>query len=647
MPIFNTRKPKYKKTKVLKAEWDNFRGGLNTLLRPTELDQDELAESSNMMLIGSGVPTGRWGTIKYFAANATGSIRGIGTYKNPTEDIYEIFALSDQGLLAKKDGSSSTTITGQSWPSGSTIRTEQLGGKTYIVSEDVAFTEYDGTDLSVFATIPAPTGLSATNYSGVTGAHRISYKVTAVNDNGGETTASDNYVLNNVPFDLNKSEYHLFWTAPSTATLSGYQIYRGTEGDETLLASVDPQTTEYVDNGDSASQTILSPPTNSTGGVKSKFIKKYKDRLLVVPEDDPNKVMISGRYPYQTRFAWTDGGGYIYIDPDSGDNITGLEVQPIADRIVVYKENSSYLVELKITALGNYNVLDPVYEPISTSIGCSSQATIATVENDTFYFGRDGIYVTGYEPNFLNIIRTNEVSARIRDYFDALNDNDYKNACAIYVDQKYILSFPDRKEMVVYDRERGCFIGPWKLPYGISHMKKYIDGDGTENWVLGSKDSNQLYTFSSATNTDDGTAITKTLRTGKEYFDDWSRLYILRYFYTLFRNVIGSVTINIQVEDRDGTFSTVKAFTITGSEVAGSTGWGMDPYGLAEWGDSNQTDVVSGGDEILRWSTLFKQSRLFQFEVTTSAANSNFELLGLKINATSQSTGSLGSSQRV
>lgn len=132
VPILNTKVPAYKKKKDIIAEWTTFRKGLNLLLRPTELGRDELAQAENVMLTGSGVVTGRWGIDNYFTVNATGSIRGLGTYKNTTSGLNEIFGLSDQGFLAKKNGLTSTQIYGQSYPSGSTIRAEQLGGITYI-----------------------------------------------------------------------------------------------------------------------------------------------------------------------------------------------------------------------------------------------------------------------------------------------------------------------------------------------------------------------------------------------------------------------------------------------------------------------------------------------------------------------------------
>ena len=644
---FGIEDVKYKPAKGVDEAWRSFRKGLNLFLRETELDNEELSIADNIMLVGKGVPTGRWGTAKYFTVNATGSIRGFTTYKNNAGTTNEIIGLSDQGYLAKKNGTGSTTITGQSWPSGSIIRGVQLGGSTYVASEDADFTEYDGSGLIVFSQIGAPSGLAATNFSGVTGTYNHSYKVVAVGANGGQTTPTGSYVLTDMPEEVFETEVHLFWTAPSAATLSGYEIYRGREGDEFYLASVGSETTTYVDQGEVTSSIILPPQTNTTGGVKSAFIKKYKDRLLVVPASDPNRLMISGRYPDHSKFNWLDGGGYIYIDPDSGDNITAIEVQPIADRIVVYKEYASYLVDLTSVSIGNLSVLDPQYEPISTSVGCSSQDTVIPVENDVFYFGRNGLYVTGYEPNFLNIIRTNEISAKVRPYLDTLNDNDYSTANAFYVDKKYILSFPLKKQMIVYDRERAAWLGPWKLPFGISHMTKYVDSSGTERWVIGSHASNQVYTFEPSIVSDDGTTIVKTLRTKKTPFGDWTVLNVIKLFYILFRNIKGTTTVNLLIEDRAGATSVVKSFTITGAEVLGSTGWGMDKWGTTKWGQSESTTAITASEEITRWGTLFKQARIAQVEVTSTQPNSNFELLEIKLEADKMGVGSLSSSQRV
>ena len=216
----------------------------------------------------------------------------------------------------------------------------------------------------------------------------------------------------------------------------------------------------------------------------------------------------------------------------------------------------------------------------------------------------------------------------------------------MYVNNKDILSFPDRKECMVYDRERGAFLGIWKTPWGISRMQNYIDDTGTERWVVGSGNLNQTYTFEPSVNSDDGTTITKTLRTKKEYFGKWSLLKIVKLFYILFRNITGTVTVNVLLEDRNGSTTTVKTFDITGAEIAGASGWGVDMWGTTMWGTSNGSVVIEG-DELTRWSQLYKSGRIIQVEVTSTAANSNFELLGLRLTASSQGEGQLSSSSRV
>ena len=639
---------KYQPRKDLSSEWNSFRKGLNLLLRPTELSREEYAQGDNIMLVGSGVPTGRWGTSTYFTVNATGSIRGFGTYNNLTSLTNELIALSDEGYLAKKNGTSFTVITGQSYPSGSEVRSEQLGGYTYFVSKDISLTRYNGSQLDIFTTLSAPTGLYVTNVSGISGSAQYSWKVVTIGVNGGQTTPSTNIVLGNLPQDLFESQINVSWSAPSAAAsmINGYEIYRGLPGDETYLAAVNASTTRFTDYGEPASQSILPPIANTTGGVKSEYVVKFNDRLLMVDKDDPTKLMISGRYPNQSKFSWANGGGYVYISPDDGQKITGIDIQPGSDKIVVFKDFSSYAVQLSTVTVGNYVLLDPTYIPISTSVGASNFDTIQRVENDIFYFGRKGLYVVGYEPNFLNIIRTNEISAKIRPYLALLNNDDYITANAIYVDNKYILSFPNRKEMVVYDRERGAFLGIWKMPWGISKMKKYEDGTGTERWVLGSAESNQVYTFERSVNSDNGTTITKTLLTNKESFNTWSLLKIVKLFYILLRNITGEVNVNIIGEDRNGTTSTIKTFTISGAAIAGQTGWGIPMWGTTQWGKTKGT-IVTTTDELTRWGQLYKQLKYVQIEISCTAAASNFELLKAKMTASPGQEGNLPSSQRI
>src|SRR3990167_9609622 len=135
MPILKNDSNAYRPPKDKTASWDTFRKGLNTLLQDTEIEGQELAQADNIMLVGRGVPTRRWGSALYYqAGNATGSVRGLSGmyYKDGTK---ELLALTDDGYLTKKNGTSFTILTGASWassPSGAQAYMAQLNNAMYI-----------------------------------------------------------------------------------------------------------------------------------------------------------------------------------------------------------------------------------------------------------------------------------------------------------------------------------------------------------------------------------------------------------------------------------------------------------------------------------------------------------------------------------
>jgi len=196
----------------------------------------------------------------------------------------------------------------------------------------------------------------------------------------------------------------------------------------------------------------------------------------------------------------------------------------------------------------------------------------------------------------------------------------------------------------MYDRQRGAFMGPWKTPFGVSKWLRYFDGSGVERWLAGTDVGPYIREFSSSYVADSGTAIAKVMRTKKEDLGNWSMMKMLKYFYFLLRNVRGSVTVNLRIEERSGNTVTTKTATITSQ--LGDGGWGGDEWGDAQYGQTDATIVLSG-DELARYSLIYKQFRVVQIEVTSSTANSNFEFLGIRMTAQGLGSSSLPSSLKV
>lgn len=651
MPILDRRTPTYTPQKKLEVNWESWDGGWNDFFNATEIKPNELTIADNIMVKGRGTITGRWGS-ELYANSGSGRIRFLGDYKVPETSTNELLSTTDSGYLVKRSGASYTRITGASWVSGYDVRGTQLGGKVYLVSRAREMTRYSGATLQSFATVSAPTGVTATNLSGVSGVNTYGWRITAVTDVG-ETTGSTSVILANLPQDLTKTSVKVSWTAPSTASgiIKSYSIYRGSAGDERYLSQVDANVTSFFDVGSTPSDIILTPVADSTGGPKAGHVLSLDDRLVVSDfPNDPSLVQISARYPYESRFNWAYGGGYIRVAPNDGDRVrctsfvgSNTKGGNVPSTILVFKERRTFAMVLKTVTIGNYILLDPQYQEL-LPVGTKSADSVVRVENDVFFLSLEGLYSVGSEANYLNEIRSKEISTRIRNYMNNLSSTDFEEATASYIDHKYLLSFPSRKETIVYDYERKAFLGKWVTPYGVTKWFKYYDTTNAEQWLAGADDGD-IKIFSSDYNSDEGIAIAKKILTRREPFGNWTIMKILELFYVLFRNVRGSVQVTILGESRDGQMASLKAFTINGN-IAGEAGYGQDQWGDVEYGDSQDAVNVASGD-FVRWGQLYKTVRVVQIEVISTGASDNWELISSKMTAQPLGIGSLSPSTRV
>ncbi len=631
MPVKSLNAPKFIPPKESVIKWNSWRKGLNLLLRENEIDGAEMTTATNLLLKGSGIPKKRWGSQNYFLAGSNASIttRFVMPIKN-SSDVQQVLGLTDTGILTKKSSASYTILTGASWASGADLEGAQLGGNTYLVSTMREMVRYNFTALTSFATLAIPTSVLVTNMSGATGTWTWSWRVTAVSKSGGETLGSTAVSAPTLPQDLTKTVMRVFWNSVSAASgdLTGYNIYRGAPGDEVWVGGVDNQASSFDDAGASSQNSFrVVPLADTTGGPKAKYIIRYQDRLILagIP-GDPTKVLISGRYPFQERFDWYAGGGYIYIEPDSGQDITGLGIHQ--EKLVVFKENSVWQVLLNQLTFGQYLILDPQYKLLTASQGCSSHRSIVPVENDLMFSNRRGIYILRYEPQLLTVLNANEISAKIRPFFESLTDADLTSACAMYADKKYVISFPSSKQTICFDRERLSFTGPWTTPYGITQWQKFIDANGQERWITADKDDGYVSEFSASLADDKGSAIKTIFKSRKEDFGDWTLYKTINEVYMNLRGITGNVDVNIYIEERSGNTVVAKSFTITSTGAAGTSGFGTDQFGSIQFG-LTANEFASNALETPKKAFIYKASRTFQIEIRTTASTDDYELLGI------------------
>jgi hypothetical protein len=652
MALQPLKQPKFVPPRESIESWDTWKKGLNLLLRESEVGKDEMVTAQNLMLVGSGVPTKRWGSQDHFLAGATGYGRLLAPVTQDSTGTQEILAMTDWGILVKKSGASYTPITGISWASGYDVGYTQLGGNVYLISQHKELVKYNFNTLTSFSTLAVPTGLSATPISTVSGFATWSWTVTAIGKVG-ETTQATRYSLGSLPQDLSTTAIRLTWTPVSAASgdLTGYNVYRGALGRESWIGGTNPQTTSFEDRGGSGDPYLFPPLINTTGGPKGKYIIRFQDRLVIagIP-GDPTKVIISGRYPDHEKFDGFYGGGYTLIEPDSGEAITGLatyyQSSTNSQTIIVFKERSVWELRIGIIEVDGFGVLSTSYRLLTASQGCSSHYSIVAVENDIMFANRKGIYALRYQPQLINVINANEMSAKIKSFFEQLSDTDLTTASAAYIDKKYVLSFKESKKTIIFDRERLSFMGPWLTPFGIARWAKYVDSSGTEHWIAIDSDDQFVTEFGRNYLDDKGSVITTIFKSRKADFGDWTLFKTLNEVFMNFRAVVGTIEVNIYIEDRTGRTVTAKTFSITATTAQGSSGIGVHQLGSLGLGLTEGT-AVSSTDEVPRKAFIYKPARYMQIEIRTQNRTDNYELLGVKSVAIPQSRGNNPSSWNV
>jgi len=638
MPQINFQEIKYKPPKTLVVDWNTWRGGLNTLLRQTEIKDDELAQADNLILVGRGVPTKRPGSDNYFLTGssvATGAqqVRGLKSvnFASGVTGVAELLALTDEGLLTKKSGASYTIIPGASYVSGYNAEMVQIFNSVYVVNGVDTLTKYNGVSIAQFVQISKPTTVRATNLSGVSGTFTKSFRVSAFNDVG-ETLASDAVLISNTPQDLADTTIRLSWTTSSPASeVAGYAIYGVEQGDERLITTTDSTSLTFDYKGiPDPSELVFTPEADTTEGPVARHIITYKDKLVVGNVVGfPSRVQWSGGGVNIDKFNWRYGGGYIDIDRDSGDKITGLiEFQ---EKVVVFKERSIW----EMTLASSDGIVIPTVKLVIRGIGTVSSRTIRHVENDVFFLTRRGVYSLGNEANYLaNVLRTNEISAKVRPSFDSLTPSQLQNATSIYHDNKYRIAFPTGSSAknsaeIIYDRERLAWMGKNTYPAYPSIYEVHYDTDNSERLVWGDADDNYVTEMSDGYSNDKGVKIQTTLLTKKSSFDGIFKFKQVKSVYTNWRNVFGSPFVNVILETRDGAVGSAESFTITASNAG--VGWGFDRWGTFKWGTSSGAGDARGSNDLVRRTRINKAARTVQLEITTTGSNDKYELLAAQL----------------
>lgn len=351
---------------------------------------------------------------------------------------------------------------------------------------------------------------------------------------------------------------------------------------------------------------------------------------------DPNDVGLNNatEVPGATVFTGDDTPRAIDINKNDGQRVTGIGF--FQDVLIIFKENSIY--QLYFNASNGF-----VVERISSSYGCVSHGSIASVENDCYFLTDKGVYVLGNEPNYYASIRTNELSSRVKTLLQRINPAHWERVRGYYTDDRYFLSVPldqntSNNAVVVYDRRFYSWAYWDNIRAQDFLVFKDRDGDGKTHFYFTEYGSANMCEFTPGLYTDKGAAIEATFITrsfeGKA-IDREKYWYVLR---PIFRLTTGAVQISFITENGSQGKPVSLSPTLTGglaTDELGSLTWGTsqhDTYTDADMGlagangstESSETDTSHTVFDI----GVNISSRTLKAKFTNAGVNETFTLLG-------------------
>jgi len=562
--------------------------GLNNLISDALIKDTEASDLLNIEFVESGCPAKRRGCTQ--VGDTVGSnVKGLGAYYK-ADGTKELLARMGTGLR-KFNGSVWTAITGVTFTDIDT---------NFVQARDSVYL-HNGTDqMTVYAgsTCSQPT-------TGVVGKFGIFYA--GVHVVSGNTNFPSRVYLSN---PANASDF----TGSSGTASAG--------GSSTLTDS-----TKAWGVNDFASQTIKI--TAGTGAGQTRTIASNTATVITTATAWTTQ-------PDNTSVYTIASGNYIDISKDDGDKIMGLGKW--GEYLIVFKERSTYQLSFDTSGI-------PIVKNLGLGVGCVSHRSVETVDNDLYFLSRNGVRVLGNEPNYYNVIRTNELSARVFTEIDTLADAYASKASAIFFDYKYFLSIPQggtttNNVILVYDKRYTS----WSKWTGISAncFTTFIDSSNVESLYCASDTTGKVAKL--LTNYSDmGTAINSYWVSKNFDFKNFDRNKRFTDATFAFRKIAGSVKVDFIVDGE----TTVKTISLGSSSASGGIGTDLIGYTLlGQDGGSTTSTGFTGQSEQFRVRLNNKKGFQLKIKVSNAVNNETFTLLGFKLFGKVQSHYSYPSSKR-
>lgn len=554
------------------VQYDDFSGSLNTLGSQSKIKDNESPNMWNVEIIQNGIPSKRRGGDNY-GDEVDSRVTGLASLylANGTKSHLRTSATK----LYKMVANAWSEISGVTFTTNLQTNFVMARNALYIHNGTDQMSKFDGTTLSSVIT-------------GVVGKFGIYY-------------GSMHVIAGNSD---NPSRLYL----SSAQDAEDFTFLSGTATAGGASTLTDSGQSWVVNKYQNISVTIVG----GTGTGQSRTISSNTSTQLTV-----SSAWVTN--PDNTSKYIIGAGNTLDIAKDDGQKITGLG--KFEDRLIVFKERSSYQVVFDTSGY-------PAVALVNGSVGCVSHRSIEAVENDLFYLANDGIRTFGYVVNIPNVIRTNKLSSKIDNIIGNINGAYAENACAIYHDNKYMLSFPygastTNNRIVVFQ----LLYGSW-TQWGdiqVNCFNQFIDTDSNEKLYYGSDDSGYVVEFlKNGVYNDSGVAINAYWYSKQYALNTFSITKRIKHCDVQMRALTGVLSMDFIV---DGV-SNAKTATIS-STFSNTDGYRASMYReLMYREDVGSTANLVATDDVRRIK-LLKKGITIQVKASNNRLSESFALMGL------------------
>lgn len=595
-------------------EYDSFDKGLNVFANHNEIRENEFYEGKNIMIVGKGsIQMPRFGSVLLTQKIGATVCNGGGIFRDkttapPTETPLFMF----DGRLYKYVGGELKEIdSSKTWDKNAKIQGVMFHDWFYFGNGIDPLSKVNLNTVIQFVEISKPASVS-TQYTGSGNEYLYRYAMSVVTDYG-ESEATEGEEKWGAR-QLDASNYFTVSCPRKTESqVIGYNVYRSINGSRLQFVSFVPQPQSgdpsFKDVGYNSSLTYEAPVFNTTGGVKGKFMAVYKDTLFVAGVSRyPDILFFTGTGESYESFSPDSNGGWLRVAYGDGQRITAIRNFDIY--LLIIKENKIFKFDFSSSGAPSLDTAEALY-------GSPYPYSVDKFEKDLIMLSSDNrIRTLGYEPNLMNVIRTNDISNRVQPLIESnLDLSNPDKVIGIYYKQKYILC--DGNNAIAYDRQYVGYHGLW-TNYKFAYF--LIWNTQGEEILLGLRDNGEvLKLLVNGVYEDNGDNIPASFRPRTINGKQDTLVKFFRYYKTKLKEFNGSFKLQTYIDGL--TLEDERTITVSSSGGIATINFGERQFGDGSFFEYEMSHAL-GTTKIIT-KEIYKEGYYFhpRFEVVGNNTN--------------------------